>query len=508
MDRRRFLMMSGLLPAGFAGSGCAVQMQVGASAAVGEDPFQHGVASGDPLPDRVILWTRVSPVFPPDGSPAPDIPVQWWIGAREDGRSPLRTGRASAEASRDFTVKVDAAGLEPGQRYFYGFTAAGHASRVGRTRTAPAGDVQRLRFAVTSCANYPQGYFNAYREIADTDDLQAVLSLGDYIYEYGNGTYGDGAALDRVPQPEHEIVSLRDYRLRHAQHKAETDLQDAHARHPWIVVWDDHESANNAWNGGAENHDDSEGKWSERRAAAVQAYYEWMPIREVPTGLYRSFRFGALADLVMLDTRLEGRDEQGAADDVALATKPERQLLGPIQEANFFAHLTATQQAGVRWKLVGQQVVFAPWTDGKSPFNPDSWDGYRAARQRVLEHIDAHAVSDVVILTGDVHSAWGMEVPTTLDGDDSLAVELVAPAVSSPPIGMASESLRKMVENAPAQRGHVKFADGMNNGYVLVDLDAQRARAEWRFTGPRDVRTSVSTLGAALESLSGSSRLG
>ena len=500
MDRRQFLQLGGL--SALAGGGCAAE-HVSTTAADAAVSFQHGVASGDPLPNRVILWTRVTPPAADSGS----IDVRWWIGEREDGANPRGSGTTVTSQERDYTVKVDVAGLEPGKQYFYGFSAAGAASRVGRTRTAPVGGSEQLRFAVTSCANYPQGYFNAYREIADSADLTAVLSLGDYIYEYANGEYGDGAPLGRVSEPVHEIVSLRDYRLRHAQHKAEQDLQDAHAAHPWIVVWDDHESANNAWSGGAENHDESEGSWTERRAVAVRAYYEWMPIREVPTGLFRSFRFGDLVDLVMLDTRLEGRDEQGGREDLALANNPERQLLGPVQESLFFDHLTAVQSAGVRWKLVGQQVVFAPWTDGTTPFNPDSWDGYRAARDRVLDHIESEGVQNVVILTGDVHSAWGMEVPKE-PGGESLAIELVTPAVSSPPLASVSESLQQLVANAPSQSPHIKYADGLNNGYVLVDVQPSRVRAEWRFTGPRDVRNATSALGAAMECRSGSNRLG
>ena len=479
MRRRNFL--SGLATTG-AGMLGACQSNSGASEmSLGMNPFQHGVASGDPLTDRVILWTRVT------GRGATE--VVWWIARNADGSEPVAGGSQWTESGRDFTVKVDAAGLQPDQSYFYGFKSGQWDSPVGRTRTLPVGDVSSVRMAVTSCANHPQGYFNGYRHIAGQDDLNVVLSLGDYLYEYRNGDYGDGRELTRVPEPNQEIITLQDYRQRHAQYKRDPDLQAAHQAHPWIVVWDDHESANNSWSGGAENHTpETEGSWAERKAVAIRAYYEWMPIREVPTGLYRSFRFGDLADLVMLDTRLEGRDKQGTREDLDTANDPSRSLLGPIQEARFLSHLQTLQEEGVRWKVVGQQVVFAPWTDGKSSFNPDSWEGYRASRRKVLEHIATNDIQDTVILSGDVHSAWGMEVPD--DAGTRRAVEFVAPAISSPPLATNSPQLRALVEGAPKVAPHVKYANGDHNGYLLVELGRDSAEASWWFTGNRTQRNA------------------
>ena len=516
MDRRRFLQTSSLLQAALIGGGAAhsanaeVSTELSPGVAEGENPFQHGVASGDPHSNRVILWTRVSPL---DGTSA-DIEVSWWIGNEPHKKTAIRQGDYKARAQRDFTVKIDAAGLKPGTKYYFGFSTGGFGSsthgfesQVGRTRTLPNRNVSQIRLAVTSCANYPQGYFNAYRDIANTDNLDAVLSLGDYLYEYGDSEYGSGAALNRVPAPGHEIVSLGDYRTRHAQYKTDHDLMAAHATHPWIVIWDDHESANNSWSGGAQNHnrETGEGDWDVRRTNAIKAYYEWMPIREVPTGLYRSFRFGELCDLVMLDTRLEGRDEQGARDDFELANKADRSLLGPIQEARFLEHLTSTQAQKVQWKLVGQQVVFAPWSDATAAFNPDSWAGYRSSRARVLDHIAQDDIENVVILTGDVHSSWGMEVPNET-GDATHAVEFVAPAVSSPPLASTSEDMQNLVARALTEQSHIKYADGLNNGYLVVDLNTERARAEWRFTGNR-TRHAEAKLGHALECKTGTNAL-
>ena len=512
MKRRHFLATSttaSLTVTGGLLTGCETA-SVTPPVTSGDNLFQHGVASGDPLADRIILWTRLSPALPAGAVELPPMDVNWWVATNRDGRNPVASGVTATSAARDFTVKVDAAGLQADTSYFYGFEAAGSRSRVGTTRTLPGDQADHVRLAVTSCANYPQGYFNAYREIASTTGLNAVLSLGDYIYEYANREYGDGTALGRISQPDHEIVSLADYRVRHAQHKAEQDLQDAHAAHPWIVVWDDHESANNSWSGGAQNHNPGEGEWSARKTAAIRAYYEWMPIREVPTGLYRNFRFGKLADLVMLDTRLEGRDEPGERDDLASANDPSRTLLGPIQEARFLEHLSNSQAQNVRWKLVGQQVVFAPWSAEGKVLNPDSWDGYRESRRRVLQHVAREGVADLVILTGDVHSAWGMEVPFGDPGDRSknAAIELVTPAVSSVPLGSVSEQTAELVKRAEATQPHIRYADGTNNGYLIVDLTDQRARAEWYFTGARNQRSGVNELARVLECQSGTNRLG
>ena len=498
MQRRKFLRNLGLATSS-AGLVAACQTNPADTAAdLGANPFQHGVASGDPLTDRVILWTRVT------GTGSTE--VAWWIAEDEDGGNQIASGSQWTDSSRDFTVKVDAAGLQPNKSYYYGFTSGQFQSPVGRTRTLPVGEVAKVRMAVTSCANHPQGYFNGYGHIAIQEDLNVVLSLGDYLYEYRNREYGDGRELTRVPEPNREIISLQDYRQRHAQYKQDPDLQAAHQAHPWIVVWDDHESANNSWSGGAENHTpETEGDWADRKAVAIRAYYEWMPIREVPTGLYRSFRFGDLADLVMLDTRLEGRDEQGTREDLATANDPSRSLLGPIQEARFLNHLQSLQEEGVRWKVVGQQVVFAPWTDGKSPFNPDSWDGYRASRRNVLNHIVSNDIQDTVILTGDVHSAWGMEVPD--DSGARRAVEFVAPAISSPPLATNSASLRELVEGAPERTPHIKYANGDHNGYLLVELDREVAEASWWYTGNRTQRNAHAEMAKSLTCETGTHQL-
>jgi alkaline phosphatase D len=541
VDRRELLKTgaAGALLVGLGGlasaAGCATPVLPhpgAAPRAKGESPFLHGVASGDPQTDRVILWTRVSPEAYRVHA---DVRVAWWIGRNADGTDVVARGEVDARPERDFTVKQDAEGLDAGQTYFYGFVCDGVASPTGRTRTLPEADVRAVRFALVSCANYPQGFFNAYACIAARDELDAVLHLGDYLYEYGNGEYGDGTAIGRVPDPVHEIVSLEDYRRRHAQYKTDSDLQAAHARHPWIAIWDDHESANDSWRDGAQNHTEGdapggpdgkgrgEGAWSARRLAAIRAYYEWMPIRELPTGLFRQFRFGRLVDLVMLDTRLHGRDARVGPRDHEGAADPARSLLGADQTAWLLAALSESKRAGTRWRLIGQQVVFAPLRGTFGEFNADAWDGYRASRKTILDHLERESIGDVVILTGDVHSAWALDVPAeapapnagastspgpqTYDpatGRGSRAVEVVTPAVSSPPFGSHPKA-REMVEASAPMNPHIRYSNVFENGYVVLDVTQERARAEFLFSDSVKARSPVCRLRAALEDRAGTS---
>lgn len=275
--------------------------------------FKHGVASGDPGLDRVVIWTRVTP----EGGGS--VPVRWVVAHDRDLRNVAQTGELATTADRDFTVKIDVQGLKPGARYFYGFLCGDARSPVGRTRTLPRGGANALRLGVVSCSNHPFGFFNAYEALSKQPDIDLVLHLGDYIYEYGLNGYGGDVALQlgRTPRPEVEIVTLGDYRLRHAQYKEEPELQAAHAMAPWIVVWDDHEVANDSWYGGAENHnpENTEGDWDARKKAALQAYYEWLPIRDPEPGkpfeaINRSFQWGDLATVIMLETRLLARSQQ------------------------------------------------------------------------------------------------------------------------------------------------------------------------------------------------------
>ena len=274
--------------------------------------FTHGVASGDPLADRVILWTRL---IPGSGEHS-TIHCQWQVAKDRAFKQIVSTGTASTNFERDYTVKIDAAGLSPNSSYFYRFLTDDQlASPIGMTRTLPVGDIDQIRLGITSCSNYPQGYFNVYRHMAQTD-IDLVLHLGDYIYEYAEGVYSNEVATDKLGrkvEPSNEILSLEDYRMRYGLYRSDEDLQLVHARHPFVCVWDDHELANDSWKEGAENHSADEGDFQARMRSARQAYHEWMPIRTSALGdqgaIFRSFKLGNLADLIMLDTRLHGRDQ-------------------------------------------------------------------------------------------------------------------------------------------------------------------------------------------------------
>lgn len=467
----------------------------------GNPVFRHGVASGDPLADRVILWTRVS-------TTRPIVDVRWAIALDPSMTRVVARGEGSTAAVRDCTVKVDVTGLLPSTTYYYRFEADGAQSPVGRTRTLASGSLVRLRLGVVSCSNYPFGYFNAYAALARRLDLDAVVHLGDYIYEYANGRYGDGTLFGRVPAPDKALIALEDYRQRHAQYKSDPDSQEVHRQHPFIVVWDDHELANNAWSGGAENHDpeQGDGDWFVRRNAAVQAFFEWMPIREDARALspriYRTLRFGDLADLVLLDTRLVGRDEQAASrNDVEVIESPGRSLLGRAQEGWLHGELAESKRRGAVWQMLGQQVQFAPMTErGKPARSADSWDGYRACRDRVFDMFADLRLENVAILTGDVHSHWAFDVPRDpfggfdrTTGRGSVAVEFVGTSVTSPSsLGVGPEGEKRRADLLASQP-HLHHADGRHRGYYIVDITPEGLQTDFYGMATIETRTADET---------------
>lgn len=500
INRRTFTC--GLAAAGFAGA------FAGRSPAQVSGTFSHGVASGDPLLNRVMLWTRVTPASPEDL-----VPVEWRISDDPGMRRILQRGLTNTNAAFDYTVKVDVMRLDPATTYYYQFSVRGEQSPVGRTRTLPVGTVSRMRFAVASCANHPYGFFNSYRGIAARADLDFVVHLGDCIYEYGNAEYGDGTALGRIPAPNKEITTLTDYRQRHAQYRSDPDLQEAHRQHPWIVVWDDHETTNNAHLGGAANHQPAtEGDWSARRAVAAQAWEEWMPVRRNPYldgEIYRSFRFGNLVDLVMLDTRLAGRSPQVGTDS-PLIFDSGRTLLGPDQEAWFLRELSSSAERNTHWRIVGQQVMMGQLLNANgSPFNSDQWDGYVASRNRVLQHLGANSIGNVVVLTGDIHSSWSNEIsinPFSPTLSTRQAVEFVAPAVSSPGIDDPAQAAA-LQGQILASHPHVKYVDLYRRGYLLMDITPERAQAEWYHVTTVSQRSAQQEFARAMRTASGEARL-
>lgn len=475
-----------------------------------ESLFTHGVASGDPLMDRVILWTRITKPS------AAEIDVFWEISVDEEFTKRLNAGWAKTDASRDFTVKVDADGLYAGHHYYYRFWVDGRSSVVGRTKTAYGAGVQNLRLAFTSCSSYAHGYFHVYRHMAERDDLDVVLHLGDYIYEYGSPALDDddehspGSTYGGVRryEPPHEIITLEDYRTRYAQYRRDPDLQYVHQRHPFICVWDDHELANDTWREGAANHNPpEEGDFFERRDAAVKAYHEWIPIRDADDTkkIYRQFVYGDLLDLLMLDTRQIGRDEQ--QNWAFLQNEPEgRSLLGQEQEAWLEEKLSTSP---ARWKMLGQQVMIATMAaaaepeegeepikpENTVPFNLDSWDGYPAARRRLIEMIQRESVDNLIVLTGDIHMSWVNDIPSDLKTYDrhtregSIGVEFVTSAVSSPGLGfvvtepdvteieitMIEQLSQNLFDGSPS----TQYFEGTRRGFVVVDVEQDRVQADF-----------------------------
>lgn len=518
LSRRRFVTR--VLP------GAALALALPAAKASPAASFVHGVASGDPTATGILIWTRLTPRYPAETG------VRWELARDPAFDKVLRRGTAAATPARDFTVKVAVAGLEPGREYYYRFHALGAVSQTGRTRTLPVGDVERVVLAACSCANYPAGYFNAYRAMARNDDIDFVVHLGDYLYEYEAAGYASARAreMHRESVPGHEVVSLSDYRLRHAQYKSDPDLQAVHARHPFIPSWDDHESANNSWRDGAQNHDASEGEWAQRRRAALQAYYEWMPIRE-PAGdaaaAFRGFELGGLATLLMLETRLSARTAQldlaAAVEAGTLATDladPDRRLLSDDQRRYVAERLAASRAAGKPWQVFGNQVLMAPITAPNLaenmtaeeiaglpdyirpyieltrlgvPLTVDGWDGYAAERAWLLERCRETGVTPVV-LSGDSHAAWALDVPHA-SGGAAAAVEFGVTSISSPgypeTLGMAPERIERLLREA---NPNLRYTDVAHRGYLALELTPDRAEAQYHVVDTvysRDYRASV-----------------
>ncbi|GGM84448.1 phosphodiesterase/alkaline phosphatase D [Lentzea pudingi] len=447
VDRRTFLIAT-------AAAAGATSVSGTASAAV--PLFEHGVASGDPLPDGVLLWTRV----------VTSSPVEWEAPRDESFARIARRGRTTTGAHRDHTVKVEVHGLRPGTRYWYRFRVDGVLSPVGRTKTAPT-DCSRVQFGVVSCANWMAGHFVPYGYLADRDKLDAVIHLGDYIYPHY-----DPKVRDAVPP--HEIVTLQDYRTRHAMYKTDQHLQRLHATHPMIATWDDNESADNSSALGAIGHDPAtEGPWAVRLAAATQAYFEWMPIRE---GLiFRRLRYGALADLTMLDLRSHRTPDT---------------IMGRLQR-DWLARGICDGTA--RWRLVGTSVMFSPLAIPPNPtfpsVNTDQWDGFPADREFVLRALERAGQKNAVFLTGDIHSSWAVDVPDAAK-TKSVATEYITTSVTSdnfdefqnvPP---RTGSLQ-LEAGIMAYNPHVRFVELDSHGVSVLDVTAEEVRMDWFYTSNR-----------------------
>lgn len=460
-------------------------------------PFYHGVASGDPLDDRVIIWTRVTPTE--DAL----VDVYWFMATDTLFENVVASGKTETDYTKDYTVKVDVEGLQPGVVYYYYFSALGANSIVGRTHTLPVSQTKHLRFAVVSCANYQMGFFNGYGAIARRTDIDAVIHLGDYIYEYATHEYGWTSEVGRTHRPNNELRTLDDYRIRHSFYKLDSNLREAHRQHPFITVWDDHEVVNNSYNSGSTSsvHNDNEdGDYATRKRNAVTAYMEWLPIRNHDNvddvKIHRKFTYGDLMELYMVDTRLEERTAQVSSMGDANFNDTTRRILGDDQREwllNSMANSTS------KWKVVGNQVMFS---DLATAFKLDSWVGYPYERQLVLNGLQALNDKNLVFLTGDTHRGWTFDLTSnpfdtavyqTGTGKGAFGIELCTPSIASPNRDESNPGTSPIPEETAEMLAnpHLKYIDLDNHGYFVMDVTENRVQADFfhvdtKFASNRD----------------------
>ena len=452
------------------------------------EPFTHGVASFDPTDSSVLLWTR-----------AVGVGRVGWRVVRASDDAAVADGDADVPQSTDGCVTVAVGDLEPETAYRYWFEVDGQRSPVGRTRTLPAAGRDRFRIAVVCCADYSQGHFAVYRAAAESD-VDLVLHVGDYIYE----SAGKGDV--RAVEPDGTLVTLDDYRARYAQGRSDPDLRALHERHPMVAVWDDHDIADNAWRDGAKEHDpDEHGPWGDRLAAATRAWHEWLPARlrdpDDPLSIWRSLAVGDLAELVMLDTRIAGRDEHADHEGSLGIGDPDRSLLGDAQRA--WAHervrdttrpwcvlVTAVVLNRMRLPVPGGGLLSdaAPSgyaiVDGEAMCT-DEWDGYPAERDKLVGAL-AERGAGAVVVSGDVHSSWAFEGPCTPDGDP-VAVEFVAPGVSSTPMaGHLPSKWQALADELAERLPEARWFDLEHHGFLVLDIRADHVRADWFTVDPED----------------------
>ncbi|HCG7086348.1 TPA: alkaline phosphatase D family protein [Vibrio parahaemolyticus] len=512
--------------------------------------FEHGVASGDPTQTQVIIWTRVT-------TAASYVDVSWQVASDMEFSNVVQSGVFTTDTGRDFTVKVDVQNLNANSQYYYRFMVGEMMSEVGQTQTLPEDGVEKASMAVVSCANYPAGYFHVYREILNQHEqspFDVVLHLGDYIYEYGAGGYAseDAAALGREPSKGTECITLDDYRKRYAQYRQDADLQALHAKLPMIAVWDDHELANDTWKNGAENHQDDEGSFIDRRAAAAAAWTEWLPVRENTFSnmlIYRQFSFGNLVNLMMLDTRLVGRDKpldyfslsaptmEAIGGLVAQSRSADRELLGTEQLAWLMNEFN-THDA--KWNVLGQQVLMSrmelpssvmtamfqlftsteekkteallavntaitgyladPSADPLSlPYNLDAWDGYYVEREKVYQLAKASS-GNFVCLAGDTHNAWASELKDV--SNNPIGVEFATSSVSSPGLeeylALDPVAIAQMEYTLPHLVSELQWADIKQRGFMRVTFTADAAQSTWYLVSTiKDKKYQVRTKSAS-----------
>ena len=480
--------------------------------------FQQGVASGDPLYDRVILWTRLTL------NDKKTYKVRWQVSPSADFTPIVRQGIAKTNFNKDGIIKLDCDGLEAGTFYYYRFLIDGQSSPIGRTKTLPKGRIDEIRLGVASCANYNAGFFTAYRGLAQLKKLDAVLHLGDYIYEYANNAYGKHP--DRPLKPRYEIITLSDYRQRYAHYRSDLDLQAFHAAHPIIPIWDDHEVSNNASREEAENHDpETEGDYQKRKQVARQAYFEWMPIRQGSwRKIYRHFVFGDLASLIMIDTRIDGRDKALLLSDFVKKNKDgqaffdkqywrkkwgdkRRQMMSRPQQIWLKSRLRKARQETL-WTVIGNQIPFEPTflpnlslkeklpdilTSSaqilalakqaglkKLPLSLDEWSGFPIAQKKLVEEIK-RANNPTLVITGDTHHGWAAYY--TDERDKAIGIEIATPGISAPGVEsyIAKEFMAKLKKAFLETNPSMIFRDLTHRGFMVVAIKRDQARISWKW---------------------------
>lgn len=533
LSRRRFVIGAG---SAFALASTFGLAACGGGGDVDKEPFGYGVASGDPLADRVIIWTRANRL-------SEAVQLQWEVALDASFSTMVKSGTVTADPAHDSTVKVDVTGLQPATSYFYRFKNGSVISETGRTRTLPTGSVQQVKLGVFSCAAYSIGQFHVYNHASNRTDLDAALMLGDYIYETGltDAEQLVARGFGREADPKGELHTLNEYRLRYQRYHTDADLRGLRRNMPLIGVWDDHEFVNDIWRDGAGGHDPAtEGSFAARRAAAAQAYHEWMPTRTGadPLKIYRSFDFGNLLSLHMLDTRVIGRDAPtnrdaylaGAADAAA------RQLLGTEQEAWLAARL---QASSATWQVLGQQVVFggmriplsvyddfsedainaflaaldtpqASRTDAQRAlvaqprigYELTNWDGFPAARERVLAMANA-TDRNLVVLSGDSHNAWAHDLRDT--AGHRIGVEFATPSVTSTGLEIAHPTIGRqfLADSFLRMVSDLKYADTARRGYVAVSFTPTSVTGEFVFVSSVFENDYSAAVGPALQAQAG-----
>lgn len=478
-------------------------------------PFYHGVASGDPQTDRVIIWTKVTT------QDMSDIDVNWKVSTSVDMANVIREGSYTTGSDQDFIIKLDVDGLSAGTTYYYQFEYDGKPSLIGRTKTLPDSDVESLRIAVISCVNYQWGYFNALERIAERADLDAVLHMGDYFYEYGDSYYYHPILEgQRAHDPDYEVVSVTDYRTRFSQYRLDPQMIRFHQQHPVIAVWDDHESTNDSYRDGAENHqEDNEGDWSERVDNSTQVYNEWMPIRmpnpQDRRKINRSFKFGNLLDLYMLELRLSGKDEPMGSkaaglpftelpqEEIIEVFNSERKMIDDEQFSWLVGGITTTD---AQWKIVGSSVMMVPFP---AFFNPDAWDGYYVQRETLFGALQQAGVTNFGAVSGDFHMSFATNLITNSLTDPSNSVpvgfEFTTPSITSAnineqeslpvvdPVSGETIIINPLEMNLPERSAIAQaleqdvvqslpwfhYANSDQHGYMIVDVNENRVQCDW-----------------------------